>query len=156
MYCISENVSAVFGPSTFLIITFLSLRLISIICGLDLVLLDAAVEGSVEKVRVALTNGADVMRPGIVVIDPEIEVAVLVFCDDTPAELIRTLVPISAEDLTSINFPASIQHLIVGRTFEAIQRFAVEEQFEALTDLLLRQGVRFSSRFRFASGDCTA
>jgi len=48
---------------------------------------DAAVDVSGPKVGIEL------------VVEPEIEAAVLVFCDDTSTELIRACVPIGAEDL---------------------------------------------------------
>ena len=89
------------------------------------------------------------------IIESEIEAAVLVFCYDTSAEFIRAIVPISANDLAVISFPAGIQDLVVGCTLPTGERFAVEEQLEALADLLVCQGVRFPSRFRFAASDCT-
>ena len=61
------------------------------------------------------------------IIEPEIEAAVLVFRDDAPAELGGVLIPFGGNDLAFSDLPAGTRDLIVGRTLPSVQRFAVKE-----------------------------
>lgn len=104
--------------------------------------LDAAVDVSFFEVWVEL------------IVESEIETAVLVFRDNAPAELARSLVTVGANDLALIDFPASIEDFIVRRTLPAVQCLAVEEQFPTLADLSLCQRVRLLLDLRLVAGNC--
>jgi hypothetical protein len=76
------------------------------------------------------------------VIDPEIETAVLIFCDDAAAELGGALIPFGAHNRAVLDLPTGVEDLIVRRALEAAERLAIEKQLPTLLDLFLCQCVR--------------
>jgi len=92
-------------------------------------------------------------------LEPEIEVAVLLFRDDAAGDVLGAIVFSWVVDHAVADYPGAVDDfLVIGYAFEILQcalQCAVEEKHEPLGDLLLCEGVGLCLYAGPAAGACT-